>query len=325
MGCEAFSDKGVYDAHARAVAGCCPTPYAIARGTGKGTIRSVCFRSGLSVYAHSMRFNKDVSFADDARRDAILFGFCLGDGVTWQSSKQSMTIDQGGYYVQAGFSSDSIEYLAGARYRFLCISLSKRAAEDLIGDDASRVEKAIPSGRPLLRSETTPRMKALLEQIEAEPYDYALSGIYRYGKACEIIAEALSDVVSPSRRAVVISRTDRIAIAAAKRILEERYAHPPTYPELAREVCMSESKLSRGFREVYGTTIHSYVVSLRLEAALRLFREGDMGVSEVACRVGYSNPSHFSEAFKKRFGILPKEARASCSIGFGLNDTGIGL
>ena len=325
MGCETFSDKGVYDAHARAVAGRCPTPYAIADGTGKGTIRSVCFRSGLSVYAHSMCFNRDVFFADEACHDAILFGFCLGDGVTWRSSKRPMTIDQGGYYVQAGSSSDSIEYLAGARYRFLCITLSRRAAESLIGNDASRVVDVLPSGRPFLCNEMTPRMKALLEQIEIEPHDCALPGIYRYGKACEVVAEALSEIVSPSRRAAVVSRTDRIAIAAAKRILEERYAHPPTYPELAREVCMSESKLSRGFREMYGTTIHSYVVSLRLEAALRLFREGDVGVSEVACWVGYSSPSHFSEAFKKRFGILPKEARASCSLGFGLNDTGIGL
>lgn len=41
--------------------------------------------------------------------------------------------------------------------------------------------------------------------------------------------------------------------------------------------------------------------------ANRLFRETDMNVSEAAVAVGYSNISHFSNAYKKHFGILPKK------------------
>lgn len=41
--------------------------------------------------------------------------------------------------------------------------------------------------------------------------------------------------------------------------------------------------------------------------ANRLFRETDMNVSEAAVAVDYSNISHFSNAYKKHFGILPKK------------------
>lgn len=324
-----FSDTGLYNAHSRAVAGRCTTPYSIAEGTGRGSIRSIGCHSGVSIYAHSMCFRRDVSFSGEGRENSLLFGFCLGDGVEWSSSKTNASIGRGDYYIQSGATSDEIEYLAGARYEFLCISLSRNAIESLFGDETEKIDSALPRRRPCLQGETPALVKTLLHQMELEPCERPLSNIYSYGKACEIVAVTMSECLSPSRTATPIKRTDRMAIAAARRILEDRYSDPPTYPELAREVCLSESKLSRGFREMYGTTIHSYVVAVRLEAAWRMMEKGGLGVSEIACHVGYSNPSHFSEAFKRRFGILPKEALAARPAGkptgFGRNDTGFGL
>jgi len=44
----------------------------------------------------------------------------------------------------------------------------------------------------------------------------------------------------------------------------------------------------------------------RLEKAFALLEQGEHNVSESAFAVGYTNVSHFSEAFQKRFGILPR-------------------
>ena len=39
---------------------------------------------------------------------------------------------------------------------------------------------------------------------------------------------------------------------------------------------------------------------------MRLLREGNLNVSEVAVRTGFADPNYFSRAFKARFGITPK-------------------
>jgi AraC-like DNA-binding protein len=46
-----------------------------------------------------------------------------------------------------------------------------------------------------------------------------------------------------------------------------------------------------------------------LDAARRLLREGRYNVTEVALRVGYTNPSKFAAAFKAQFGVSPSQVR----------------
>lgn len=74
---------------------------------------------------------------------------------------------------------------------------------------------------------------------------------------------------------------------------------------LAREVGVSETSLRRAFKARFGITVMEHVRNLRLDAAHLLLREGGLRVSEVAYRVGYSNPANFATAFRRRFGCPP--------------------
>ncbi|MEH2012800.1 helix-turn-helix transcriptional regulator [Nostoc sp.] len=76
-------------------------------------------------------------------------------------------------------------------------------------------------------------------------------------------------------------------------------------------VSLSDRKLQRGFRELFGTTVFGYLHHHRMEQAQILLRYRDMQVSEVAHAVGYSHLGHFTEAFKRKFGITPKQ----CQLG----------
>ncbi|MEH2277325.1 MAG: helix-turn-helix transcriptional regulator [Nostoc sp.] len=44
-----------------------------------------------------------------------------------------------------------------------------------------------------------------------------------------------------------------------------------------------------------------------MEQAKRWLREGNRTVLQVAIMTGYSNPTHFSVAFKRKFGISPSQ------------------
>lgn len=93
----------------------------------------------------------------------------------------------------------------------------------------------------------------------------------------------------------------------AKNILDDNFNNPPTIKQLSQMAGVNESKLKAGFKTIFNTTIHSYVLKLRMDKANQLVKEQNLQVKEVAMELGYKNPSHFSAAFKKHFGFLPTE------------------
>ncbi|WP_266362584.1 helix-turn-helix transcriptional regulator [Tellurirhabdus rosea] len=95
----------------------------------------------------------------------------------------------------------------------------------------------------------------------------------------------------------------------ARRLLKTRYTAPPTLTELSRLVGLNEFKLKRGFKRLFQNTVYGWVLDYRLQQAHELLRSGGHSVSEVAYRVGYQHPAHFTTAFRKKFGLAPREVR----------------
>lgn len=114
------------------------------------------------------------------------------------------------------------------------------------------------------------------------------------------------------------------AVCDALDILQEEWATPPTIIELARRVGVNECYLKTDFREKTGNSIGAYVRKLRMEKARALIESGEHTILQVALFVGYSNPSHFSKAFKRQYGRLPS-FYASKSRSFNICKTQDGL
>ena len=81
----------------------------------------------------------------------------------------------------------------------------------------------------------------------------------------------------------------------------------PSITELARAVGTNEKKLCYGFKEVFGTTVFGYLYDYKMELAQQLLLHSDKNISEIALACGYEYVSHFSTAFKKKFGRSPKQ------------------
>ncbi|KAB1441360.1 helix-turn-helix domain-containing protein [Pseudodesulfovibrio senegalensis] len=95
------------------------------------------------------------------------------------------------------------------------------------------------------------------------------------------------------------------AVDEALDILNEEWPDPPTISALARRVGINDCYLKSDFRARTGMSIGEYVRKLRMENALSLIESGRCSILQAATFVGYSNPSHFSEAFKRFYGRLP--------------------
>jgi len=81
----------------------------------------------------------------------------------------------------------------------------------------------------------------------------------------------------------------------------------PSIESLSRTAMMSSTKLKTRFKQLYGMKLYEFYNRNRLEQAREMLRTGDFSVKEVGTNIGFSNLSNFAKAFKKEFGILPKE------------------
>ena len=71
---------------------------------------------------------------------------------------------------------------------------------------------------------------------------------------------------------------------------------------------ISETKLTKGFKAVYGTTIYRYHLEKCMEFAYGRFLEGST-VNELSILLNYSTVSSFTRAFKKIYPDPPRVYR----------------
>ena len=94
-------------------------------------------------------------------------------------------------------------------------------------------------------------------------------------------------------------------------VLDERYKDPPTLEQLAESIGLSMSRLSHLFKAEVGMSIQSYVRERRLLMAAMLLVQTHEHISQIAYSVGFGDVSNFNHAFKRRFGMPPRQYRAS--------------
>ncbi|NJM71618.1 MAG: helix-turn-helix transcriptional regulator [Scytonema sp. RU_4_4] len=76
--------------------------------------------------------------------------------------------------------------------------------------------------------------------------------------------------------------------------------------QLADVAQVSEFYFSRLFKNTTGMAPHQFVLNLRLERAKKLILTGQMSLAEVALLCGFFDQSHFSNVFKRAFGMTPR-------------------
>lgn len=70
---------------------------------------------------------------------------------------------------------------------------------------------------------------------------------------------------------------------------------------------INECYLKQKFKQQTGKTIGSFIRELRMQEAMRLLLDEYKSVQETAWYVGYRDPSNFSKAFAKFYGVTPTQ------------------
>ncbi|MFF7893137.1 helix-turn-helix transcriptional regulator [Streptomyces sp. NPDC007907] len=122
-----------------------------------------------------------------------------------------------------------------------------------------------------------------------------------------------------SRPASAQHLRDLARLRRVKDRIDREYAKPLDVEALARGVHMSAGHLSREFRQAYGESPYSYLMTRRIERAMALLRRGDLSVTEVCFEVGCASLGTFSTRFTELVGMPPsayrrEAARATAGI-----------
>jgi AraC-like DNA-binding protein len=89
--------------------------------------------------------------------------------------------------------------------------------------------------------------------------------------------------------------------------IDREYAQPLNVESLASAEHISAGHLSREFKDAFGESPYSYVMTRRIERAMALLRRGDLSVTEVCFEVGCSSLGTFSTRFTELVGMPPSE------------------
>jgi len=209
-----------------------------------------------------------------------------------------------------------IDVPGGSTLRVLHVYVTPERLHQLVQDDIgalppelrSIVEGNLPRDF-LSRGKMDPAVQAVAHDVFFGRFAGLPKTLYLECKALELIALQLRHLMSDTRNqpaAIKLSRSEIDRIRAAHDCLVRDLSAPPTLDDLSRRYCLSLNKLQRGFHVLYGDSVYGCLREYKMQKARQLFETVNLNVSQVAWEVGYVNISHFTRAFKKRFGILPK-------------------
>jgi AraC family transcriptional activator of pyochelin receptor len=162
-----------------------------------------------------------------------------------------------------------------------------------------------------LQHAIAPEIPPILQQILDCSYQGAMKQWYLEAKALELMTLQLSQIQQSTINSNEQLRSLDIShrIYQAKEMLLQNWLNPPSILELAQQVGIYHMKLKQEFKEVFGTTPFNYLREYRLEKAKQMLQDSQLTIVAIANAVGYANPGHFAAAFKRKYGMTPKEFR----------------
>ena len=185
--------------------------------------------------------------------------------------------------------------------------VARVAAESFELDSTRRVV-------PPLDSLNAPELRSAMLAVDAELRAGGVGG--------PLMAESLATILTvhlirhttgahrlPVSAGGVLSRRQ---LRTVVEYIMENLEGSPTLEQMAAVVHLSPYHFARQFKAATGLPPHQYVIAGRIERAQHLLqRDGELGLAEVALRVGFSDQSKFSLHFKRIVGVTPGQFRIS--------------
>ncbi len=188
----------------------------------------------------------------------------------------------------------------------VAITMSATVARELFREESPSIHDEVVAA-PLHWLVLPPDGRLAIEAIRRCPLAGTCRALVIAARCHDLLAGHVAAAQSGVARRTRVLVDTEARLREASALLLARLDEAPSLEALARQVGLSETTLKRGFRQVFGSTVYEYLRIARMEKARALLQSGEATVIEAAALVGYSNPSNFAAAFRRQFGLNPKE------------------
>lgn len=166
---------------------------------------------------------------------------------------------------------------------------------------------------PVLRLGDAPRVVSLLNEVRRDLESPATPANVFH--AAHTLAHLLSVLIQHAGHPVETSAPGVSKVAAAITHMTEHVEEPLKIGMLAELAGLSPSHFTLLFRQQTGCTPRAYLHLLRMHRAVQWLTTTALSVKEIAARLGYGDPFHFSRQFKAFSGLAPRDYRANAGSG----------
>lgn len=158
-------------------------------------------------------------------------------------------------------------------------------------------------------------VQQVLQQLNASPCKVELGHVI-FSAPCESVLPILEKKLNEAGLYIVHDKTEstmeEIKVQIVKYLdeLEAGNKLSNLSSFLADQLARNYYSLTKLFSKNENKTIESYAIEKKIERVKRLLREGELTLSEISYRLGYSNVQHLSNQFRKVVGYSVSEFKA---------------
>jgi len=288
---------------------------------GKGFMTVAGVSTGIEVLAiNASMLSEDLTFSFLPSRSASSYILCFDDisfpgkvdndlsltymGTPGDKHNSSVSITDASY-------GKLVSYPKEKTVRALIVRVQKSSMGHLIDDfDAGAIQSILQSNSNTssLSWPITFKYRLLLNDFMADIVQHPFRELFTIRNVSILVEYLLQQFFVMNRLnedGGALSIQDTHSLSRVEHHLCLHYKKEfPGIEKLSRISAMSPTSLKTKFKKYYGETLFGYYQKNKLEHARKLL-DNKVPVKVVATEIGYSNPSHFTLAFKKEYGFSP--------------------
>ena len=158
-------------------------------------------------------------------------------------------------------------------------------------------------GRPSFEpSDTRPFADVLGDLISLSKSSEHMRDMLINEKLSTLLRLIMAESWHPEDKALPVKKA---SVLEVKTYLDENYESKISLDSLCAKFFISKHYLTHSFKEQFGMTITSYLLSVRITHAKQLLRFTNKSVEEIGYEVGIGAPHYFSRVFKEVEGVSP--------------------
>jgi len=294
-----------------------------ANSYGIGYLKGINFQSGVSLQVADANFAYDLTFTHKlGRRHPVSFMYVNEGYIEVRESEhdhvQKVNAGEAMLFAPKGDSVYSIQYPANVSVKLAQANIIRYLFLEKIECDLDTIPEPL---REMFRDTTGE--KSFIFSTVSDPssvnaisnlYDNKQSGLERKLHLESYSTKLITSLIrtfrvenNPNASGYFFTKENIKLINQAKSYILGNLDETPTVKELSLKLGINTNKLQKGFNLLFNKSVRQFIISAKLHKAQQMIEGGDLTISEIADKLGYTNKGHFSQLFKKEFGILPSE------------------